>query len=95
MDITHTCMHCLNGKKVFRISLDLYDADGLLKRGVMRMKKFEFMCTLLTLVLIYNKFVKGYHLIFRRKSLISHKITLNYFFIFNHKHNPKPPSLNT
>ena len=45
MDITHTCMHCLNGKKVFRISLDLYDAEGLLKRGVTRMKKFEFMCT--------------------------------------------------
>ena len=45
MDITHTCMHCLNGKKVFRISLDLYDAQGLLKRGVTRMKKFEFMCT--------------------------------------------------
>ena len=45
MDITHYCMHCLRGKKVFRISLDLYDAEGLLKRGVTRMKEFEFMCT--------------------------------------------------
>ena len=45
MDITHTCMHCLRGKKVFRISLDLYDDQGLLKRGVTRRKEFEFICT--------------------------------------------------
>ena len=45
MDITHTCMHCLRGKKVFRVSLDLYKDDGILKPGVQRMKEFEFMCT--------------------------------------------------
>ena len=45
MDITHTCIHCLRGKKVFRISLDLFNAEGLLKRGVTRMKEFEFICT--------------------------------------------------
>ena len=45
MDITHTCIHCLRGKKVFRISLDFYDAEGILKRGVTRMKNFEFICT--------------------------------------------------
>ena len=45
MDISHTCMHCLKGKKVYRISLDLYDDEGLLKRGVTRRKEFEFICT--------------------------------------------------
>ena len=45
MDITQICKHCLKEKKVFRVSLDLFNADGLLKNGVMRMKKFEFMCT--------------------------------------------------
>ena len=45
MDITHTCPHCLRGKKVFRISLDLYNEEGVLRRGVQRMKEFEFICT--------------------------------------------------
>ena len=45
MDITHICMHCLRGKKVYRISLDLYDDEGLLQRGVTRRKEFEFICT--------------------------------------------------
>ena len=45
MDITHTCHHCLRGKKVFRISLDLYNEEGVLRPGVQRMKEFEFMCT--------------------------------------------------
>ena len=45
MDITHTCIHCLRGKKVFRISLDLYNEEGVLRPGVQRMKVFEFMCT--------------------------------------------------
>ena len=45
MDITHTCIHCLRGKKVFRRSLDLYNDEGILKPGVQRMKEFEFMCT--------------------------------------------------
>ena len=44
MDITHTCIHCLRGKKVFRISLDLYNDEGILKPGVQRMKEFDFMC---------------------------------------------------
>ena len=45
MDITHTCIHCLRGKQVFRISLDLFNEEGNLRPGVTRMKKFEFMCT--------------------------------------------------
>ena len=28
--ITQTCVHCLRGKKVFRVDLDLYDAEGKL-----------------------------------------------------------------
>ena len=44
MDITHTCIHCWRGTKVFRISLDLYNDEGILRRGVQRMKKFEFKC---------------------------------------------------
>ena len=44
MDINHVCTHCLKGKTVFRISLDLYDENGLLRRGVTQMKKFEFTC---------------------------------------------------
>ena len=44
MDITHTCIHCCRGKKVFRISLDLYNDEGILRPGVQRMKKFEFKC---------------------------------------------------
>ena len=42
MDINHVCTHCFRGKTVFRISLDLYDENGILRRGVTRMKKFEF-----------------------------------------------------
>ena len=44
MDITHTCIHCCKGTKVFRISLDLYDDNGILRRGVQQMKQFEFKC---------------------------------------------------
>ena len=44
MDINHVCTHCMRGKTVFHISLDLYDENGLLRRGVTRMKKFEFIC---------------------------------------------------
>ena len=44
MDITHTCIHCCRGKNVFRVTLDLYDENGLLRRGVQRMKKFMFTC---------------------------------------------------
>ena len=44
MDINHTCIHCLKGKTVFHITLDLYDDHGLLRRGVTQMKKFEYHC---------------------------------------------------
>ena len=44
MDITHTCTHCCRGRKVYRVSLDLYNEEGLLRRGVQRMKKFMFTC---------------------------------------------------
>ena len=44
MDITHSCHHCYKGTKVYRISLDLFDDKGKLRKGVQRMKKFEFEC---------------------------------------------------
>ena len=44
MDITHTCSHCFTGRKVYRISLNLYNDEGILRPGVQRMKKFEFTC---------------------------------------------------
>ena len=44
MDITHTCTHCCRGRKVYRVTLDLYNDEGILRRGVQRMKKFMFTC---------------------------------------------------
>ena len=44
MDITHTCIYCLRGKKVFRVDLNLYDAKGKLLPETRRMKIFDFMC---------------------------------------------------
>ena len=44
MDITHTCTHCCRGRKVYRVTLDLYNEEGILRRGVQRMKKFMFTC---------------------------------------------------
>ena len=44
MDITHTCIPCCRGSKVYRISLDLYNDKGILRPGVQRMKKYEFKC---------------------------------------------------
>ena len=44
MDITHICSHCCRGRKVYRVSLNLYNDEGILCRGVQRMKKFEFTC---------------------------------------------------
>ena len=44
MDISHTCSHCFRGKKVYRVSLDLYNDEGILLPGVQRMKKFDFNC---------------------------------------------------
>ena len=44
MDISHTCKHCFKGRKVYRVTLDLYNDEGILRRGVQQMKKFEFTC---------------------------------------------------
>ena len=43
-EIIHTCGNCLRGKKLFRVNLDLYDAEGKLLPGTRRMKMFDFMC---------------------------------------------------
>ena len=42
--ISQTCVNCLRGKKVFRVDLDLYDAEGRLLPGTRRMKNFNFTC---------------------------------------------------
>ena len=44
MDISHTCSHCFKGKKVYRVTFDLFNEEGILRRGVQQMKKFEFEC---------------------------------------------------
>ena len=45
INITQACVHCLRGKKVFRVDLKLYDADGkLMINGTEKMKIFRFMC---------------------------------------------------
>ena len=44
INITQVCVYCLRGKKVFRVDLDLYDAEGKLLPGTRRMKIFRFMC---------------------------------------------------
>ena len=44
INITQTCVNCLRGKKVFRVDLDLYDAEGRLLPGTRRMKIFHFRC---------------------------------------------------
>ena len=44
MDITQVCFNCQRGRKVYHISLDLYDDNGILHRGVEQMKEFEFEC---------------------------------------------------
>ena len=44
MDITHTCGHCYRGKKVFKVSLDLYNDQGIMHPQVHQMKKFDFDC---------------------------------------------------
>ena len=44
MDISHTCTHCFKGKKVYRVTFDLFNEEGILRRGVQQMKKFEFEC---------------------------------------------------
>ena len=40
-NINQTCANCVRGKKMFRVDLSLYDADGRLNHGV---EKFEFIC---------------------------------------------------
>ena len=43
--ITQTCVHCLRGKKLFRVDLDLYDVEGRLTVvGTEKMKTFRFIC---------------------------------------------------
>ena len=43
--ITQTCVNCLKGKKVFRVDLNLYDAEGRLLPGTRRRKNiFSFVC---------------------------------------------------
>ena len=56
--ITQTCVNCLRGKKVFRVDLDLYDAEGRLLPGTKRMKIFNFTCRYCWLEssLDFNKF---------------------------------------
>ena len=44
INITQVCVYCLRGKKVFRVDLDLYDAEGKLLPGTRRMKIFDFTC---------------------------------------------------
>ena len=44
MDISHTCSHCFKGKKVYRVTFDLFNDEGILRQGVQQMKKFEFEC---------------------------------------------------
>ena len=44
INITQECVHCLTGKKVFRVDLNLYDADGKLIINNEKMKTFCFMC---------------------------------------------------
>ena len=44
-NITQACVHCLKGKKLFRVDLNLYDDEGrLLIHGTEKMKAFRFMC---------------------------------------------------
>ena len=45
INITQACIHCLRGKKLFRVDLDLYDAEGrLMVVGTEKMKTFRFTC---------------------------------------------------
>ena len=45
INITQAYIHCLRGKKVFRVDLNLYDANGrLMIAGTEKMKTFRFMC---------------------------------------------------
>ena len=45
INITQACIHCLRGKKLFRVDLNLYDAEGrLMVIGTEKMKTFRFMC---------------------------------------------------
>ena len=44
INISQTCDYCLIGKKVFRVDLKLYDAEGKLLAGTRRMKIFRFIC---------------------------------------------------
>ena len=44
INISQTCVNCSRGKKVFRVDLDLYDAEGRLLPKTRTMKNFNFTC---------------------------------------------------
>lgn len=44
INISQTCVKCLRGKKVFKVDLNLYDAEGKLLPQTRRNKKFNFTC---------------------------------------------------
>ena len=58
INISQTCVKCLRGKKIFRVDLNLYDAQGKLLPGTRRMKKFNFTCSycLFKSLLDFDKF---------------------------------------
>ena len=43
--VTQICKNCSRGKKEFRVDLDLYDAEGKLLPGTLRIKSYHFLCT--------------------------------------------------
>ena len=43
-NITQICIHCLRGKKTFRVDLNLYDDNGKLTHGTLQMETFHFIC---------------------------------------------------
>ena len=43
-NITQICIHCLRGKKTFRVDLKLYDDNGKLMHGTDQMETFRFIC---------------------------------------------------
>ena len=43
-NITQVCIHCLKGKKTFRVDLKLYDDNGRLLHGTENLETFRFIC---------------------------------------------------
>ena len=45
INITQACIYCLRGKKLFRVDLDCYDAEGrLIIIGTEKISRFRFTC---------------------------------------------------